>query len=173
MVGSVESLLKVLQSEERFTLGNANVFLIGSTKVGKTTLAWTICFETSGIDLVPVQASKWIKEQYNETNFPSYSEYVAFLTKKSREFLTDDPDCAIKRIKQSFNGNGGGCLIEGVRNPRDFMHLFDYRKDLVVFLSRDGMEIINEFEEGIEVIKQYVKWLEKNFNGNFSMEVKL
>lgn len=168
-----ESLLKVLQNEARFQSGEANVFFIGPTKVGKSTLAWTLCFETPDVYLVPVQASKWIKEQYSAASFASYPEYVAFLTQKSRELLAKDPDCAVKRIKQSFNCCGGGCLIEGVRNPRDFMQLFDYRKDLVVFLSRNGMEVVNEFEEGIEVIKQYVKWLEKNFEGKFSMEVEL
>jgi len=54
-------------------------------------------------------------------------------------------------------------VIDGIRNPRDFINLFNPNKDKVVFVSKEKTEIKSTiFEKGIIVIKEYIKWLEEN-----------
>jgi len=52
------------------------------------------------------------------------------------------------------------CVFEGLRNPHDFVHLFDPRTDTVVLLEHLNNELRpTDFENGLDVIGQYARYL--------------
>ena len=51
-------------------------------------------------------------------------------------------------------------IVVGCRNPSDFIHCFDPRRDAVIFLVSPGPpKTVFEFE-GIGVIKKYLQYLQ-------------
>jgi hypothetical protein len=149
-----------------------NIFIIGKTKSAKSALADWI--ETKYPEFCRVQASEWIKAECPWESYQlledSYPEYVKFLSHLSAKRLKENPDACIDYIKRKYRIENGMYAIEGIRNPRDFMSLFDPERDMVLFLSNPGHEFDGNFDDGIEVIKGYVEWLAKhmlfaNFEG--------
>lgn len=63
-------------------------------------------------------------------------------------------------ITQKYTFDNKITIIEEIRNPYDFNRLFDYTKDIIVFLSRDGLSSITSFEENrLLAIEAYTNFL--------------
>jgi adenylate kinase family enzyme len=138
------------------------VFLIGFSGLGKSPLAQKL------METLPtahhIRAGEWVRRSVPPGS--SVEEMAQF----SRDKLRENPDKCLNFIYGNYdlehcyrNGNEWPeiFILDGIRNPRDFAHLFDPRYDLVVFLGRAGVEAQSSFEaNGIAAIWQYVKWLQ-------------
>lgn len=136
------------------------IFVIGATKSGKTTTAKTLV-QKLGCNFI--SASEWARDNFlpSEIN-PSVENYTKEITEWSRKHLKDDPDRCIKYIKKNNNLNKN-CVIDGIRSPSDFIKLFDPKEDRVFFIDHDAHQIVNDFESGIYVIDEHMKWLIRNY----------
>lgn len=129
-----------------------NIFIIGPSRSGKTTLANH--FVKKGYN--HIQASKTLKEQYPITRNEEYGKYVSRLTGISKQLLEENPDHFIDYIKFNMIENN---VIEGVRNPRDFCFLYNPNIDKVILTSGDSL---SDFEKlGIEAILSIIKFWDK------------
>ncbi len=149
-----------------------NIYIVGYTGSGKSTLANEIS-DLDGTHVIYFPHS--VGQYFKSLVAPATPDYTQAVTNKSLEILAKDPDFVIKYYKSKGNCHGGGVIVDGLRNPRDFIHLFDHNSDLVVFLDREGLEAKTEFETGVDVIKEYVGWLNSNFvtENVFSVTVSL
>lgn len=137
--------------------GAGNVFIIGKTKSAKTSFAEWVVSNYPEYDLI--SASGWIKSQFPPTT-SDYAAYVQFLSTESERQLSHDPDKCIKYVSSKMQEVFGGMwVVEGVRNPRDFCHMFDYRHDFVFFIENPSHEFGGAFDDGVSVIQEYVQWL--------------
>ena len=135
------------------------IFVIGNSGVGKTPLSKEI---ENRYGFKYISASRKIK-----TLIPSKiltlkkidrKKYTNEITAFSLSLLRKDPFIIINDLRMEDN-----VVIDGIRNPRDFINLFNPNKDKVVFVSKEKTEIKSTiFEKGIIVIKEYIKWLEEN-----------
>lgn len=139
---------------------DSKVFIIGNSKSGKTTLADML---SGGADFV--SASEWVRNIAPcQTENQSKEEYIEFLGKFSVEQLQKDIDIAIKFMQNKLSNNlklpksNGNHfqIIEGIRNPRDFAHLYT-KNDLVIFLYKQDNNFISEFEKSISIIQDHLE----------------
>ncbi len=155
---------------------SSNIFLIGASGVGKTPISQGIA---QTLNMRTVGASGWIKAQYtgpkqvliNDVVYDGSSvkhtteygkAYVHEITTLSRTKLAENPDACILYLRNA-GVEDGGCVIDGVRNPRDFMMTFRPEVDLVVFLECAHRQAMTAFEEdGCAAILQNVKWMHAN-----------
>lgn len=111
-----------------------------------------------------VDAATWLAHSFRAQNPGEHhqqykEEYKAFMVEKLSEY----PNLVVDRIDDLI----GNCwhpenfIIDGIQSPRDFVSLFDYTKDLVVFLNRTDNEYEYEDYEniGISVMRDYCFWL--------------
>jgi len=139
------------------------VFIIGLPKSGRTTLAHSLAkhAKTQYID-----ASSWIRSTFRERRADEhiqqfedeYHRYLSMRMMVNPWFLVDHVYDMIKVAQEQGAKN---FIIDGVFSPKDFIHLFDYREDVVVFLNRTGNETETKDHEtiGISVIRDYCFWL--------------
>ena len=84
---------------------------------------------------------------------------IEAMTKFSIETLRTHPYSCVNDIRKNYDLNQPS-IIEGIRNPFDFIHLFDPTKDLVIFLERVENPLPStKFEGGLDVIESYLHWL--------------
>lgn len=133
-------------------LGNRNLFIIGTTKTGKTTLSRMVSEKV-------ISMSQWVKETFQPTNPDNYLEEI---TRYSQDKLASNPDACVDFVKATYHIQDGGFVIEGARNPRDFALLFRPGKDLVVRLYYTESVQPSGFEsDGLAAIDTYLEWLIK------------
>lgn len=142
-------------------LGASNVFVIGPTGVGKSTFCGKLMDLRRG-PVIHARASDWIRARVPCPEGASRSEYAALMAAESVKILAKDPDVCVRQIQAQFNCAEGGCAIDGLRNPADFIKLFRPELDYVVVLQRQGVSCCNSFEEGIGVIEAHAVWCERN-----------
>lgn len=129
------------------------IFVLGISRSGKTTLAKGIAEE---LKLPHISSSGWVRTHFAE------GAPISDMTAYSQEQLEKNPSACLDYLQANYDLSIP-CVIEGIRNPFDFIHLFDPREDLVILL--DYVKNLTEatlFESGLEVIDRYVKWLEIN-----------
>lgn len=141
------------------SFGKSNIFLIAKTKDGKTTVS---NFLVEELGVTTISASKWVVPAFlaefpYEKNPEVYSHKIS---KFSIDRLKKDPDSCIDVIKNDPSVKAGNCLIEGIRNPRDFLALFDARKDFVIrFEVETNIGNYSKFEQfGIQAIDGILDW---------------
>lgn len=131
-------------------LTRPNVFLLGGTQTGKTTLAQHLKEILS-----PVSASDWVRKN-PQTHGMNYQEMTGW----SKKALAADPDSCVRHLRAHNPIADGGHLIEGIRNPRDFLLLFQPSLDVVVQVTFEKNPCSTPFEkEGLRVIESQVSWL--------------
>lgn len=138
---------------------HSNVFVVGHSKVGKTPLARRIA-ERIGLTLV--SGSEWIKARYvpSEAASKDTATYIDEITSLSLRCLAENPDACIDFIRGKYDVAEGGLVIEGLRNPRDFMAFYRPDVDVVIFLNHLNVKPATLFERGgVEGIMNNVAWM--------------
>jgi hypothetical protein len=140
-------------------MARGNLFLLGHTKSGKTSVARLL---EEGAGLVLVSASAWARRGFAAQGglSPEAPGFVEAISAYSAEQLRQNPNACIDDLRARFPLAAGGHVIEGIRNPRDFAALFDYRHDGVLWLEHaQQREPASDFERGLSVIAHYLDWL--------------
>lgn len=150
----------------------SKVFVLGSSGAGKTPIARQLA-EALGVR--HVAASAWVRNAFADLQLhvdPKFTSagaggggtadrqaVVEAMTRFSIEELRKNPRACLDVAGPEMDVP---CVVEGMRNPFDFVHAFDWRTDLVVFVQRgDNALERTAFEEGLEVIGNYLTWLRK------------
>jgi len=89
-------------------------------------------------------------------------DYVQRVTAHSIASLKADFALSLNYARRSLEGIPDA-VIDGERNPFDFVHLFDPKCDLAVslILAKDSL-IRTEYEKGLLTIWSYLDWLMAN-----------
>jgi nicotinamide riboside kinase len=134
------------------------VFVIGYTNTGKTTLAARIA---TALELPMVRANEWVEASLGSeaVEYASKTDRAQVYTQYSTDHLRVDPAVALRYMSTRFDVSRP-CVIEGLRNPRDFLHLYDPRFDLVVLVDRVGVTASSVFESGVDHIADYLRYLD-------------
>ncbi len=137
-----------------------NVFIVGTSKIGKTPLATAIA---KAIDYRVIGGSEWVRARFepSERARADRATWLEEIAAFSCAELMRDPDACVDFIRHTYPIGDGGFVIEGLRNPRDFSHLFRPQCDIVVFVYFATNPIRpTVFERyGTQAIQQYVDWL--------------
>lgn len=135
------------------------VFVIGQSGSGKTPFAEMIA-PRLGVPFY--SASEWLKPITQGKAFLTKQEHIDGLTAISIKELQKNPNACLDYLRANHDLTQP-CVIEGVRNPRDFIHLVDLNKDLLVFLNRKPNPYRpSTFDRGVVVISDYVHWVVAN-----------
>lgn len=90
-------------------------------------------------------------------------EYARKVSAYSLEKLKRNPNACVDVLCNNTLVTSGHCIIDGVRNPRDFSILFDPRKDMVIrFEVETNTGTYSDFEKyGLQAIDSILEWYEK------------
>jgi hypothetical protein len=140
-----------------------NLFIIGLSQTGKTTMAREAA-KTLGFCVV--SASEWVKERYVPTDAEKADRelYIERISAFSQTQLSIDPDACVSFIRRKYALEQGGYVVEGLRNPRDFMMLFRPSVDFVFVLRFDDncVRPSNFEREGLRSIVDCLGWMRDN-----------
>lgn len=137
------------------------IFIIGLPKSGRSTVAQTLAahFQGQYIDAMTWVQSSFRPKKEHEHVHHYEDEYDRFLSVRRQA----NPDLIIDHINNQIaqHPDKDIYVIDGISSPREFANLFDYRKDMVVFLNRTSTEVEYKDHEniGISVIRDYCFWL--------------
>lgn len=136
------------------------IFVIGQSNSGKTSFSKKLA-EALGAVHIPI--SEWVRSRFPEFNDGVKSdERVEIMTKFSINALKRDPAVAVNFLRHKHDLSKP-CAIEGIRNPSDFMQLFDYTSDFVIFIENKNNHIkFTGFERGVHIIESYLGYLLSN-----------
>lgn len=141
------------------------IFVVGMPKSGRTTVSKALCQSDT---YRYIDATSWVRSTFRELKpgehpqqyEDDYHQWFTSRLKLNHRLITDN-------IYDSIDAYGKGAedthhfVIDGLSSPKDFMHLFDYNKDVVVFLNRTGNpEEYKDYENiGVSVMRDYCFWL--------------
>lgn len=138
------------------------IFIVGIPYSGRTTVAKALLQDEK---YQYIDASAWIKNTFRDQesgeHIQKYLEsYHDYLTKR----IQANPLFAINNILDSidaYKNNSNIFIIDGINNPKDFVHLFDVNNDIVVFLNRtDNSEEFKDSESiAVSVMRDYCYWM--------------
>ena len=137
------------------------IFIVGLSKSGRTTVAQALAahFQGQYIDAMTWVQSSFRPKKEQEHIHHYEDEYDRFLSVRRQA----NPDLIIDHINNQIvqHPDKDIYVIDGISSPREFANLFDYRKDMVVFLNRTSTEVEYKDHEniGISVIRDYCFWL--------------
>jgi len=131
---------------------------MGQSRTGKTPLSARIA---AALEMTHIQASEWVKKRFDGTPYTDRNAYVQAITRFSIEELQREPYACVAYIDHR-NDLRRDCVVEGIRNPHDFVHLFDPRADVAVLLNHVGNPVTRTaFESGLDVIAEYLRFLDR------------
>jgi adenylate kinase family enzyme len=137
------------------------IFIIGIPYSGRTTVAKAVLQDEKH---QYIDASSWVKNTFRDQepgeHIQKYLEsYHEYLTKR----IQANPLFAVNNVLDTIAAynNTNVFIIDGINNPKDFVHLFDVNKDIVVFLNRtDNSEEFKDSESiAVSVIRDYCYWM--------------
>lgn len=141
------------------------IFIIGMPQSGRTTVAKALC---QSKDYHYIDALSWVKSTFREQlpgEHPNqYSdEFHSWFTNR----LKIKPQMITDNISNSIEAHGPPVedtyrfVIDGITSPRDFARLFDYNKDMVVFLNcTNNQAEYKDYENvGVSVMRDFCFWL--------------
>ena len=135
------------------------IFVLGASHTGKSPFARRVA-ESLGIR--HLGASAWVRERFTEPRPADDSpaseraSHVARITAVALAELRRDPHVSVASLQSRLRPDEHA-VIEGMRNPYDFVHLFDPRTDHVVALFGPPA-VSSPFDRGIEPLLAYVDW---------------
>lgn len=122
-----------------------NVFLIGMPQSGRTTVGKAI-------------------DSFSYVHISDNLNILApFKSEEKHSFILDslrlNPNICIDECKYDLINNF--YIVDGIISPRDFITLFDYNKDVVVFLNRmDHQPEYQDYQNiALAVMRDYCFWL--------------
>jgi len=135
------------------------IILIGVPKSGRTIVANALCKDGkfNYIDAVSELKSS-CKQELSDT-IESYDEkYHRSITETLIRWSRSISNYVLYIISYYNNKN---YVIDGIFSPKDFIDLFDYNNDIVVFLNRiENDSDHKDYENiGVSVIRDYCFWL--------------
>lgn len=137
----------------------SKLFVLGASGAGKTPIARQLA---DALGVKHVGASAWVRNAFAGMQLEAGHDrqaVVEAMTRFSLEELKKNPRACLDVAGPEMDVP---CVVEGMRNPFDFVHAFDWRTDLVVFVHRvDNTLERTAFEEGLEIIGNYLSWLNK------------
>jgi len=141
------------------------IFIVGAPQSGRTTVAKALC---QSKDYQYIEAVSWVRSTFREPKEGEYpqqysDEFHAWFSQR----LKINPNLITDNICNSINAYGKYAedayrfVIDGIQSPRDFVSIFDYNKDLVVFLNRTNNEAeYRDYQNiGVSVMRDYCFWL--------------
>lgn len=141
---------------------NPDIFIIGPTRAGKTTLAKALAERLQYAE--PVSAGAWVRKEADL--YTHGFEEEALLGRLSRRMREQDPDVAIKAIVAELAPlRPKPCIVEGFRDGRDAVQVAEYLHEtqagcasgLVVLLLRDSAET-RGFWQALGVSYEVARW---------------
>lgn len=147
------------------------IFILGVTKVGKSTLARLLraALEPQ-VQFTVYEAGQWAREEFALTPEAAlYSDefdpaYKNALTDFAMGKLKSAPCYSLDRYREfrtKHSQVAENLMVSGVRNPDDFigMQAFD-EKNIVVRIESGQRHAgsLGMFEEGLDIIDRYVDW---------------
>src|SRR5208283_1457556 len=128
---------------------------------GRTTVAKSIV-EAQGCHYL--DATSWVKSDFRKPKEGEHphqfeDEYHQYLSKR----MNANPDFIRDHLREMMLMEDGSqhFVIDGIFSPPDFINLFDYREDIVIFLNRiDNDQECQDHENiGNSVIRDYCFWM--------------
>ncbi len=135
-----------------------NIFIIGASGTGKSTVARYL-YSKYGFN--HVEASGTIRKDNPKFDDESNEDYVNRLTDISINFLKADHNHFFTKLKYSLFDNKVN-VIAGMRNPNDFIRLFNHDKDIIIAL--DGKYKTDFETDGIFAIYSFCNYIDKYIN---------
>jgi hypothetical protein len=144
-----------------------NVYIIGPSRSAKTPIANQVA---AGLKATRISASDWVRNIFVPSGpvvtIEDRQRTLEEITLFSQRLLAEDPNHCINHIRQNYPGvlaQDGDYVLEGFRNPRDFLTLFNPVYDRVVFLAHPSSPLSPlTFEtEGLAIIEQTTNWFAK------------
>lgn len=132
-----------------------NIFIIGLNKSGRSTLAQELSNEFGH----PHIRADWFKDEFRkpkekELEQHYLDDYAQWLTQRRKGNSQEVVEVVRNKIAWE------NAIVDGIQSPSDFVELFDYNRDFVVFLNRVDAPIPREPESiGASVIRDYCFWL--------------
>jgi len=126
-----------------------NIFILGKSGVGKTPLAKHLA-EVYHMNYV--KASEYFRSTYHSKE-SDRNKFIQGITTYSQKELSNNYRVNIDYLSPLHNS-----VIEGIRNPIDFSNLFDFNKDIAIFLNTQNELLSTSFENGIYCIQSILKW---------------
>ena len=139
------------------------VFVAGMPGAGRTTVAKALCQMDN---YQYIDASSWVRSSFREQRTGEhpqqyYDDYHTWFTLR----LKFHPKMIADNICESMGAydvsKPNRFVIDGLTSPRDFAQLFDYNKDVIIFLNRTNNN--TEFKDyeniGVSVMRDYCFWL--------------
>ena len=137
------------------------IFIIGLPKSGRTTVAKSIV-EEHGYHYI--DAVSWVRSTFRAPKpgehphqyEDEFQQYLAVRTTVNPWFVTEHIQEMMK-----VGGDKSVFVIDGILSPRDFVTMFDFKQDVVVFLNRaDNNNDYRDHENiGVSVIRDYCFWM--------------
>lgn len=139
------------------------IFFIGKSGSGKTTLIKNINQSISDSEII--SSSAWVRNSFRDKNI---NESLDIFNKKITEFalnsLKENHSASLTEINKLINNcTKSILLIDSIRNPYDFISLFNPKEDKVIVIDcLENNTLKTDFESGIDVIVSYMRWLSTN-----------
>jgi hypothetical protein len=140
------------------------VFILGPSGTGKTPMATHLA---TALGVPHVRASAWVRARFPRPASAlsgvaadaARQAFVDAITAFATAELRRDPWACLDHLASTRDVEGPA-VIEGVRNPFDFVHLYDPRVDRVIWLTHTATALApTTFERGLDVIDAYLTWL--------------
>lgn len=135
-----------------------SIFVLGRSRSGKTPFAAQVALALGWRHL---SGSEWVRRRFpaGREDYPDRAAYVEAITRFSLAELRRDPRACVEYLRAAYDLSEP-FVAEGLRNPHDFVHLFDPRSDAVVDLEHAGNDLPpTGFEGGLGVIDAYLDYL--------------
>lgn len=139
------------------------IIIIGLPKSGRTTVAKALSHQPSSHC---ISGFEWIKGTFrNQGAIETNEDYEKELHLFVKDRLKIKPYLFVDNIYDVMDASHiekyEKFIIDGLNSPRDFINLFDYNNDVIIFLNRtDTPDFIESYDQlAINVIRDYCLWL--------------
>jgi hypothetical protein len=135
------------------------IFVVGLPRSGRSTVAKAL-MEAHGYRYI--DAMSWVRSSFRKSEPGEHPhQYEDAYQLHLAQLRLDDPWFVTDYIVEEIHSRTEIFVIDGLTSPKDFVELFDYQRDIVVFLNRTDNE--HEYRDheniGVSVIRDYCFWM--------------